>query len=630
MADGFAPPNLGLGLAQLAMQIPQSFREAQQRDVLARMAAEGSDLDLTRAGRTLIGMGQIDAGVNLYRLGAEDRRLAQESEALRQFGGAVGGMFSGGSPAGASQSGPAASTGGAGGDYFSTVRGAESGGNPNARNPRSSATGLYQFTDDTWRGLVNSPEGRQAGLTMDGRSNPQQQEAAMRIFTAGNTAALRAAGQDPTPGNLYMAHFLGRTGGPAFLGALQRSPDAPAVSAVGAGVPQANPTVFFRPDGSPRTVREVYDLMTRRFGNVASVVPPAAPVASAPLPPIAAPVQVAAAGTTATDAVPPPAPQGAPAPPPAAPTAPGAAPLPPERPGPAPLPNTPQAAVGANITQLIQASLNPRLPQGARETARTLLEAALRNTQMTDLQREYVMARAQGYAGTLQQFDIERRTASATRVNQSVDQRGATAEETARANARAARFTTMANDADQAQQDLYVAERLSQAINLVEPGARTAALEAIRQRFGVSLDPNADNVQALDSLINYLGPRMRVPGSGATSDYEGRQFMAALPSLRGTPGGNELIAQTVGGLIRHRLDRANIAIDYQNGEIDAAEATRRIRALPNPFETFRRWQEGNSRRQGGGSTPRQTQPPRGQSTGAPTSGEVGGIRWRVD
>ncbi len=40
------------------------------------------------------------------------------------------------------------------GDYLRTVGGVESGGSDTAKNPESTATGRYQFTQGTWNGLA--------------------------------------------------------------------------------------------------------------------------------------------------------------------------------------------------------------------------------------------------------------------------------------------------------------------------------------------------------------------------------------------------------------------------------------------------------------------------------------------
>lgn len=61
--------------------------------------------------------------------------------------------------------------------------------------------------------------------------------------------------------------------------------------------------------------------------------------------------------------------------------------------------------------------------------------------------------------------------------------------------------------------------------------------------LGVETAKNkADAATAAQALIAELTPRMRVPGSGATSDFEMQTFGKSLVSLMNTPGGNEKIA----------------------------------------------------------------------------------------
>ena len=52
----------------------------------------------------------------------------------------------------------------------------------------------------------------------------------------------------------------------------------------------------------------------------------------------------------------------------------------------------------------------------------------------------------------------------------------------------------------------------------------------------------ADAAAAAQAILAELTPKMRVEGSGATSDFEMKTFAAALPSLLNLPGGNEFVA----------------------------------------------------------------------------------------
>jgi hypothetical protein len=120
--------------------------------------------------------------------------------------------------------------------YISATRTAESGGNDYARNPRSSAAGRYQFTDDTWNRIADRDPND--SITREGRFDGDQQDAAMQIFTRENANALMGAGIRPDRGSLYAAHFLGPAGASNVL---TRPDDTPIASLVSDGVVRANP-----------------------------------------------------------------------------------------------------------------------------------------------------------------------------------------------------------------------------------------------------------------------------------------------------------------------------------------------------------------------------------------------------
>lgn len=97
-------------------------------------------------------------------------------------------------------------------DYdFDVIKYAESGNKWNARNPRSNAFGYYQFIPSTYEMIVNSPEGREAGLTMGGlySPKPEQQEIAMRIHSGMVSDSLAFQGVPVTAVTVYFGHHFG-------------------------------------------------------------------------------------------------------------------------------------------------------------------------------------------------------------------------------------------------------------------------------------------------------------------------------------------------------------------------------------------------------------------------------------
>ena len=85
----------------------------------------------------------------------------------------------------------------------------ESGFNPNAQNPRSSAGGLFQFTDAT---------AKEYGLTGDKRNDvAAQADAAARMIQTNSRSLTKTLGRAPNAGELYLAHQQGLTGARALL-----------------------------------------------------------------------------------------------------------------------------------------------------------------------------------------------------------------------------------------------------------------------------------------------------------------------------------------------------------------------------------------------------------------------------
>lgn len=144
--------------------------------------------------------------------------------------------------------------------YKDSVRQAESGGNSNAKAPTSSATGLYQFTEATWKEME-----KKLGKKLD-IFNKKDQELAMGKLTELNVNALEKNGLPVTPSNLYMTHFLGVTGGPKFLKNLEKNPNELASKYVSAGAVKANENLFYN-DNKPVTASELYNKMSSKVGD---------------------------------------------------------------------------------------------------------------------------------------------------------------------------------------------------------------------------------------------------------------------------------------------------------------------------------------------------------------------------
>lgn len=134
----------------------------------------------------------------------------------------------------------------------------ESSFDPNVRSKTSSATGLYQFTDGTWKGMVDK-YGSQYGIDMDDRTDPRANAIMGALYARENKSYLENKGHDVGNTELYMAHFLGAGGANKFLSAREANGSAPAYTAVSEAQARANYNIFYdKASGRPKTIDEVY------------------------------------------------------------------------------------------------------------------------------------------------------------------------------------------------------------------------------------------------------------------------------------------------------------------------------------------------------------------------------------
>ncbi len=99
---------------------------------------------------------------------------------------------------------------------------AESNGDPNAKNKRSSATGAGQFLDDTWLEAVRKHrrdliEGRSQNEVLELRRDATLTREIMTHQVRQYATTLAKRGLPVTPGSLYLAHFAGPAGAVALL-----------------------------------------------------------------------------------------------------------------------------------------------------------------------------------------------------------------------------------------------------------------------------------------------------------------------------------------------------------------------------------------------------------------------------
>src|SRR5882762_1384566 len=228
----------------------------------------------------------------------------------------------------------AAKVTGAGFEYLLNTAVRESNLDPTAKAKSSSATGLFQFIDQTWLGTmkqsgaalgyakyanaitqtssgrytVADPAMRQEILAL--RKDPTANAVMAGEFANSNAKVLTdRLGRKPTDGELYMAHFLGASGAARFIRAAEANPNGKA-AALFPRAAHANNSIFYDKSGAARSLKQVYaGLVTRhdvigRASQIAAAKPtdtvkPALALAAAkPAPVPAAPPMIQTASNS--------------------------------------------------------------------------------------------------------------------------------------------------------------------------------------------------------------------------------------------------------------------------------------------------------------------------------------------
>ena len=142
------------------------------------------------------------------------------------------------------------------------VRAHESGGNDKATS--GVADGRYQFTPQTWAGVAR--EHPELGLQPQDIWDGAKQDLAMRAISKDYVNVLSLNGLAPSMPNMFMLHFLGTGGGPKFLKEMQANPNESAAAKFPTEA-RYNPTIFWDQNKQPRSLQQVYALMTKTFGG---------------------------------------------------------------------------------------------------------------------------------------------------------------------------------------------------------------------------------------------------------------------------------------------------------------------------------------------------------------------------
>jgi len=195
---------------------------------------------------------------------------------------------------------------GVGFDYLLATARRESSLNPTAKAGTSTATGLFQFIEQTWLGTMKAagaklglgsyadaitarPDGTftvsDAGAKqaiLDLRRDPKVAATMAGALTQRNRDALAGTlGRDPTSGDLYAAHVLGAKGAATLIADAQENPARPAALDMPEAA-AANRALFYDKAGRPRGAAELYALLATATSGAPTPVAATSEMADVP------------------------------------------------------------------------------------------------------------------------------------------------------------------------------------------------------------------------------------------------------------------------------------------------------------------------------------------------------------
>lgn len=248
--------------------------------------------------------------------------------------------------------------------------------------------------------------------------------------------------------------------------------------------------------------------------------------------------------------------------------------------GPAPVPVTPNPAA-ANVMPLMIAAANPRLSQGQRQLANTLLTNALNNNKATDEERNYSRYWVQttqsgGQPVSFMDYQLQLKRAGATAITN--DMRGENAEAKALGEGAGKRANDTMAAAAAAPKKLQNLSRMQQMLTLVQQGKMQPArmtISAWAKSFGLDdntamqlgLDPKGvGTAQAIEALSNEMTLGHIGPGGLPANNFSNtdRTFITAIvPQLGNDPEANALKVEASRRLAQLDLDKGKAWQQYR-------------------------------------------------------------------
>ena len=136
-----------------------------------------------------------------------------------------------------------------------------------------------------------------------------------------------------------------------------------------------------------------------------------------------------------------------------------------------------------------------------------------------------------------------------------------------------------------ATRSLAQINRLEALLGNIDSGMG-ASVKEFAGNFGIQTE-GLDDIQAANALISALVPAQRPPGSGPMSDADLELFKRSLPRIINSPGGNQIIINTMRGLAEYDAEGGRIVQRLRNRDITQAQAFELLNNRPDPFAAFK-------------------------------------------
>lgn len=200
----------------------------------------------------------------------------------------------------------------------------------------------------------------------------------------------------------------------------------------------------------------------------------------------------------------------------------------------------------------------------------------------TDDMQEYEAAKAQGFAGSLQDWIAIKPGAGAVTVNNNM---GGSSDFYKKVDTDLGEQTAaLIDEGRNAASNNMRLGKLEELLATAPQGAAGTFVQVAGQ-LGIPME-GLSEIQAAQAIINQMVPGQRPPGSGTMSDADLALFKQSLPAIANQPGGNQLILQTARAVNEYTIAQATIAQKVASREITPAEGAALQAQIPNPLADF--------------------------------------------